>query len=375
MNNLTALEYAWVASFFASLGIVLTTKWHGKFSLDGLTGVQKFHAVPTPRVGGVALIFGLFVGWQCLSEETSKLLGLILAAGLPAFCFGLAEDLTKRVSVRARLLATMASGVLGWMLIGASITRVGIPGLDTLLSIVPIAVVFTAFAVGGVANAVNIIDGFNGLASGAVTISLGALGVIALQCGDQELATICFMVCAVTLGFFAVNFPFGKLFLGDGGAYLLGFLLAWLAVMLAYRNPAVSVWAPLLAAAYPIFETVFTIMRRVWKRQSPGLPDSFHLHSLIKVGIVLRRFPTLRADLRNALVSPFCWLIAAVPAALAVIFATHTEALLWSCLGSFSVYLVFYTYAAAASTHQRSAEVVQFTDRNVTEPRAVRRAS
>jgi UDP-N-acetylmuramyl pentapeptide phosphotransferase/UDP-N-acetylglucosamine-1-phosphate transferase len=378
MNNLVVSQFAWIASLIASLVIVLTTKWHGRFSLDGLSGVQKFHVTPTPRIGGVALVIGLLVGWQLSSDGTRELLGLILVAGLPAFCFGLAEDLTKRVSVRARLFATMASGVLGWLLLGASITHVGVPGLDALLSVAPFAVLFTAFAVGGVANSVNIIDGFNGLASGAATISLFALGFVAQGCGDAELANICFIVAAVTVGFFMMNFPFGKLFLGDGGAYLLGFLLAWLAVMLTYRNPGVSVWSPLLAVAYPIFETVFTIARRVWKRQSPGLPDSAHLHSLIKIGVVLRRFPALRADLRNALVSPFCWMVAAIPACLSVLFATSTPALLWSCLLSFGVYLAFYAYVAGASSQQKSAEVVHLADLadlGAPEVHVVRRAS
>jgi UDP-N-acetylmuramyl pentapeptide phosphotransferase/UDP-N-acetylglucosamine-1-phosphate transferase len=277
------------------------------------------------------------------------LLGNLLVAGLPAFCFGLAEDMTKRVSVRMRLLATMASGLFAWYLTGASVDHIGIAPIDSLLSIGPVAVMFTAFAIGGVANSVNIIDGFNGLASGTVMLSLGTLGAIGLNAGDVVFATACFAVCAVTLGFFLVNFPLGKLFLGDGGAYLLGFLVGWLAVMLCHRNPTVSPWAPLVGCAYPIFETVFTIARRVWARSHPGHPDSSHLHSLIKIGIVVRWFPHMRPDLRNALVSPFAWAVAAVPAALSVTFAQQTAALLASCILSFMLYLVVYWYVFSAS--------------------------
>lgn len=362
IENAAGLQWGLMFSFLCSLAIVLTTKWHGAFSLDHTAGVQKFHVVPTPRIGGVAIIIGLLVAYAVSDEAVSELLGPIILAGLPAFCFGLAEDLTKRVSVRTRLLATMASGVLAWTLMGAHVTHIGVPGIDDALSFVPLSVLFTAFAVGGVANSVNIIDGFNGLASGTVAICLVALGLIALGCGDVALANVCFSVCAVTVGFFLVNFPFGKLFLGDGGAYLLGFLLAWLAVMLAYRNPDISVWAPLLAAAYPIFETLFTITRRVWARSHPGLPDSGHLHSLVKVGIALRLYPNLRADLRNASVSPFSWAIAAVPAALSVRFAEHTGALLWSCLFSFMLYLGFYMYVASASRSLQKAKVIPFMD-------------
>jgi UDP-N-acetylmuramyl pentapeptide phosphotransferase/UDP-N-acetylglucosamine-1-phosphate transferase len=348
-----ALQLGLMVSFICSVGLVLTTKWHGRFTLDGTAGVQKFHVVPTPRIGGVAIFLGLAFACQFSDDPLQALFAPILIAGLPAFCFGLAEDLTKRVSVRTRLIATMASGTVAWALTGASITHIGISGVDSLLAWLPVSVLFTAFAVGGVANSVNIIDGFNGLASGTVAICLIALGLIAQDCGDVQLARLCFIVCAVTVGFFLVNFPFGKLFLGDGGAYLLGFILAWLAVMLAYRNPSVSAWAPLLACAYPIFETLFTILRRVWARSHPGEPDSHHLHSLVKVAIASRLFPKLRADLRNASVSPFSWAIAAVPAAFAVRFADSTGLLLLCGLFSFLVYLCFYWYVASATKERR----------------------
>jgi UDP-N-acetylmuramyl pentapeptide phosphotransferase/UDP-N-acetylglucosamine-1-phosphate transferase len=348
------LHWGLIVSFICSLAIVATTKWHGKFSLDSTDGVQKFHVVPTPRIGGVAIFAGLCIG--CLFSELSlrSLFAPMLVAGLPAFCFGVAEDLTKRVSVRTRLIATMASGTAAWALTGASITHIGIGGIDAALGWLPVSVLFTAFAVGGVANAVNIIDGFNGLASGTVAICLVALGLIAHDCGDVELARLCFMVCAVTVGFFLVNFPFGKLFLGDGGAYLLGFIVAWLAVMLAYRNPTVSVWAPLLACAYPVFETVFTIIRRVWAKSHPGEPDSHHLHSLIKIAIASRFFAKWRADLRNASVSPFSWAIAAVPAMLSVRYADQTGALLVAGAFSFLVYLSIYWYVSSASKGRRA---------------------
>lgn len=346
------LQWGLLVSLVCSIGIVLTTKWHGRFTLDGTAGVQKFHIVPTPRIGGIAIMAGLILAWFFSGDNVKDVLGPILVAGLPAFAFGVAEDLTKRVSVRTRLLATMASGMFAWMLTGAKVTHIGVPGLDSALTFVPLAVLFTAFAVGGVANAVNIIDGFNGLASGTVCICLIALGLIAQNAGDPTLACICFIVCAVTLGFFLVNFPLGKLFLGDGGAYLLGFLLAWLAVMLAHRNPSVSVWAPLLACAYPIFETLFTIARRLWSRSHPGQPDSHHLHSLVKIGITLRLFPNLRADIRNASVSPFSWALAAVPAVLSVKYANHTGALMLTCILSFLLYLAFYRFVAAASRNR-----------------------
>lgn len=342
------LELGFAVSLACSLLLVMTTRWHGRYSLDATHGVQKFHITPTPRIGGAAIMLGLWLALGVMPGDQQELLLPVLTASMPAFVFGLAEDLTRNVSVRARLLATMASGVCCWALTGVSLLHSGIASLDMLLAWLPFSVLFTAFAVGGVANAVNIIDGFNGLASGTVLIGMAALGLIAQDAGDAPLAELCFVVCAVTAGFFVINFPFGKLFLGDGGAYLLGFLLSWLSVMLVYRNPDVSPWAPLLACGYPIFETVFTIVRRLWCRRHPGHPDSWHLHSLVKTAIAARYFRALPAPLRNACVSPFSWAVATVPALLAVRFANAPDALMQGVLASFLLYLSVYSFVVSA---------------------------
>lgn len=361
INNLplAGLEIGFATSLICSLLLVLTTRWHGRYSLDATRGVQKFHITPTPRIGGAAIMTGLWMALGVLPAAQQELLLPVLIAALPAFVFGLAEDLTRTVSVRARLLATMASGAVCWFLTGVTLQYTGLAPLDSLLGWLPFSVLFTAFAVGGVANAVNIIDGFNGLASGTVVIGLATLGLIALGAGDVHLAQLCFVICAVTAGFFVVNFPFGKLFLGDGGAYLLGFLLAWLSVMLVYRNPSVSAWAPLLACAYPVFETVFTIVRRLWCRRHPGHPDSWHLHSLVKTAITARYLRMLPAPLRNACVSPVSWSIALVPAILAVNHADAPEVLVQGVLASFALYLGVYGLVVTAWRARRRHGPVQ----------------
>jgi UDP-N-acetylmuramyl pentapeptide phosphotransferase/UDP-N-acetylglucosamine-1-phosphate transferase len=337
------------AALLSAIVLARTTRWHGRFSLDDDSGVQKWHSAPTSRIGGLAIFFGLLCGTFGLSDSQQALFVPILVASLPAFGFGLVEDITKRVSVRARLLATVASGAIACVLTGASVHQTGFEQLDAALAWMPLSVLFTAVAVGGMANAVNIIDGSNGLASGTVVIALAALGFIAYESGDMELAQLCMLVCAATVGFFLVNFPFGKLFLGDGGAYLLGFLVAWLAVMLAHRNPEVSPWAPLLACAYPIFETLFTIVRRLWARTHPGQPDSEHLHSLVAATITERYFLSMSDELRNSSVAPFSWLVAALPALIAATIWPSTKLLMASAAFCFLIYLVCYWYFASAA--------------------------
>ena len=306
-------------SFGVGLLLVLTKRWHGHFSLDHTHGVQKFHTKPTPRIGGVAVASGLIAAWVTSADhEVNALLGPMLLAGVPAFVAGLIEDVTKRVGVAARLLATMLSGVLAWWITGVALNRLDIPVLDNIVAWTPVAVAFTAFAVAGVANAVNIIDGFNGLSSGTVLILLTALGLIAQNQGDMPLALACAVAGVAVGGFWLVNFPLGKIFLGDGGAYLSGFCLGWLAVLLLMRHPNVSTWLVLLACAYPVTEVLYSVWRRRRARLPSGAPDNLHLHSLVKTQVVLRHVPHWHPRMRNAAVSPLMWLYAAVPAWLAV---------------------------------------------------------
>jgi len=259
--------------------------------------------------------------------EASLMLPFFLAS-IPAFLFGLTEDLTKKIGVLIRLAATFASGVLAWLLSGISLNRLDILGIDWLLGWPVISVIFTAFAVAGIANAVNIVDGFNGLASGLVAMSLAALGFVAQSVGDITLMNVCIMLFAVVLGFMCMNFPFGKIFMGDGGAYLIGFCLAWVAILLPIRNPSISPWCSLLACIYPILEVLFSIARRLSRNLHPGHPDRLHLHSLIKVRIVRKHLASLSPVLMNSAVSPLVWAFAAFAATLAVWLSKHTNSLM-----------------------------------------------
>ncbi|WP_370264138.1 glycosyltransferase [Limnobacter sp.] len=332
MHTFEAYLSLWPALLAGALGsfaccvlLVATKQWHGAFSMDSAQGVQKFHTTPTPRVGGLALLAGALAAWLAmasssglaLAEQTTQLLGLLMLGALPAFAAGLVEDITKKVSVKTRLLATGASGLLAALLTGYFIHTVHIPGVDWLLALAPVGVLFTAFAVAGIANSVNIIDGFNGLASGVVVLMLLTLAYIAMRAGDPVVANLALVGAAIVFGFMLVNYPRGYIFLGDAGAYTLGYFVAMLAVALVVRNPHdVSPWAMLLVCGYPFIETMFSIYRRISRkrRHNPGAPDASHLHSLIYRRVVSRRLlPGAPAWQRNAYTSPFLWVYAFVP--------------------------------------------------------------
>jgi UDP-N-acetylmuramyl pentapeptide phosphotransferase/UDP-N-acetylglucosamine-1-phosphate transferase len=357
-NHAPAIAAAVLTALGVSALVVLTQRHHGHLTMDSILGVQKFHVHPTPRVGGVGIYLGLLVAWLLAKDPVaSQILQTIVLAGIPALAFGLLEDITQRVGVLPRLLATMASGVLAWWMSGVALNSLDIPLVDDALKLLPVAVVLTAFAVGGVANAINIIDGFHGLASGTVMIALLALAAIAAEAGDASLALACVLVAAAVAGFWLLNFPWGKIFLGDGGAYFAGFALAWLAVLLHMRNPGVSAWAGLLVCAYPVIEVIYSIVRRYRQRQSPGAPDSLHLHSLVQTQVIRKMLPHWPHNGRNAAVSPLMWGYAAMPASLAVVWyndpAWWLVLVLLACVGVY--HLIYKRLAALRKSDARKA--------------------
>ena len=318
-----------LVSFGVCLLIVVTGRWHYRYSADLMTGVQKVHEEPTARVGGIGIACGVLASF--LSMYPSALSFLLLTslwAAVPAFSAGLLEDLTKRVGPLARLIAAMASGVLAYGLTDVAMQDTGLPPLDAALRFLPFAVLFTGFAMGGVVNAINMIDGLHGVASGVCVILLAAIGVIAADLGDAVLRDFCGVVIAATLGFFLVNWPTGKIFLGDGGAYLLGFFVAWASVLLCMRHPEVNGWTAAMVCAYPLLEAAFSMRRRIRHGFAQlSKADRQHLHQLLYGHVVGGLFPSLSARHRNAATAPIVWGLAAVPALWAVVFATNTPIL------------------------------------------------
>lgn len=324
----SAAFVAVAVSLLVSLVTVATRKWHGRHTLDHPGSVQTAHEHPTPRIGGLGIYLGLLIAWGLvLDGEAKTMAGIMLLAGLPAWLFGMAEDITKRVGVVPRLLATMFSGVLACLFSGVALTRLDIPLIDQMLTWWPLAVAFTAFAVGGVANSINIIDGFHGLASGTSILALLALTVLAMLAGDLPLAGVCLAATAAVVGFWLVNYPWGKLFMGDGGAYFTGFVLAWLAVLLPMRNPATSPWASLMVCAYPFIEVIYSMLRRRLENKSMGAPDSAHLHSLLSSQLIRKNFRSFSRTLQNAAVAPLVWLFVGAMIWLAIEFRHSTISL------------------------------------------------
>lgn len=300
-----------------------------------VSGPQKFHAAPVPRIGGLGIVMSVLLGALVMAWREPWLGApalTLLACAVPAFGAGIVEDFTKDVSPRRRLFFTAVSAALAGWFSSAVIHRTDLPVLDHLLTFAPVAMLVTIFVVAGVANAVNIIDGFNGLASMCVVMMLVALAYVGFQVGDRLIMLMALVGVGAVLGFFVWNFPAGLIFLGDGGAYFLGFYMAELAILLLVRNPTVSPMFPLLVCFYPVFETLFSIYRRkILMGRPAGMPDGAHLHSLI-----YRRFVRWAAGertareltRRNSMTSPYLWILCMLSVIPAVLWWDNTTALL-----------------------------------------------
>lgn len=301
LHTLLPALLGFATSLAICLLIVWTQRWHGAWSSDYLNGVQKVHAGSTPRVGGAAIVLGLLVASSQHYDTVEPLLDNLLLAGSAAFIFGFIEDLTGRVSVRLRFLATLASGIFFIWLLKHSISFVLLPTLNWVMQFSLVSILFTLLAMGGLAQSINIIDGLNGLAGLVSVFAFAGFALIAHQVGDYALMSCSLTLAAAVLGFFCANWPFGKIFLGDGGAYFIGFALAAMAVLLVERNVPVSDFAALLICVHPVTEVLYSMYRRKMTNVGITHPDRLHFHTLLKMRYIRRWFAQRPRVFRNSI--------------------------------------------------------------------------
>lgn len=341
-----SLLTAFFTSFIATILIIRTQKLHGAFSGDrDLDGPQKFHTKSVPRIGGIAIGLGIFaaIGLRHQGNAPGPEELLLLFCALPVFGIGIAEDITKKISVRTRLIFTAFGALLAYLFLGVQINSLDIPVLDYLFLIPTVSAIFTIFAVTGLANAYNIIDGFNGLSSMVGIISLLGLGYIGIKLNDPILFSLSFMMASAILGFFIWNYPRGLIFLGDGGAYLIGFWIAILSILTVCRHGEASPWFALVLNAYPILETIFTIYRRKFHQgKSAGHPDGIHFHSLIFRRILNRTHINSESEWfsANARTSPYLWVLSSLAVIPAILFFNSTSLL----IGFLLLFIISYVW-------------------------------
>ncbi len=318
---------------------------------------QRFHVGHVSRLGGGAMLLACIGGWtwMAVSEPYLHIPNSIVfpldtaltwcVVALLGVVSGVVEDMTHQLRARWRLVSTTLAALLAVLVFGLSLPRLDIPGLDTLWAGVPLLGTLVAVvAVSGLPHAINIIDGYNGIAGLVSLICCMAIAYVALAVGDRELAGIVVVLGGATAGFLMWNYPRGLIFAGDGGAYLWGVVIAIATLQLVQRHHEVSPWFPVLLLAYPIWETIFSIWRRSARGQSPGLADGLHFHHLIFRRIVRQVFhddEARRMLIRNNRTSPYLWAFTLLSAAPACLFWASTPAL----IGFTALFVVTYLWA------------------------------
>jgi UDP-N-acetylmuramyl pentapeptide phosphotransferase/UDP-N-acetylglucosamine-1-phosphate transferase len=275
---LDVAEYLYIVIAFAlSLLIhylvIHLTHQKGIF-MDEHDKVQKMHVHPTPRIGGL----GIFLAAMFMLNDQS-IGGYLMLAAIPAFIAGFLEDYSGKVSPEQRLAIMFLSPVMAIVMIPDSIlTEWFFTQASGILGIIASAVIMVALV-----NGVNFTDGQNGLASGTVLISFLTLMLVAVGLQDKSVVYVTAIMSVAIIAFLIYNFPAGKIFLGDGGAYLLGFLLAAISIIVVQRHSGeVSPFLIPALMVYPLWEVAFSTFRKLfYDHISPFSSDDFHMHQLL----------------------------------------------------------------------------------------------
>jgi UDP-N-acetylmuramyl pentapeptide phosphotransferase/UDP-N-acetylglucosamine-1-phosphate transferase len=335
-----------VAFFISTLITFLIIRFknlHERYSADSnLTGPQKFHDSPVPRIGAIGIFCGLMAAILIRGSniDFDYQITILLICAFPTFAIGLAEDLTKKISVRKRLLFTAISSASVIICMKVQVISFGIPFLDLFFSIPFFGAIFTIFALTGLTNAYNIIDGFDGLASMVGVITLCSISYVAYSLGDKSIVFLSLSMASAILGFFIWNYPQGLIFMGDSGAYLIGFWIATLSIWLCARHSEISPWFAILINGYPVMETLFSIYRRkIHSNKCVSTPDGIHFHTLIYRRILKAKHSN-KIFSQNARTAPYLWIMTVLSVTPAVIWWQSTTILMIS----FLVYSFFYIW-------------------------------
>lgn len=281
--------------------------WHKKFyrklGLKTYQAIQRIHLNETPRLGGLVFVISLisFVMY-CNTNESIQLLKLILICLIPIIVAGFKEDIFHNVEPAIRLLSLL---FVGWLFraqfTGPLPNLSEVPFLSKLLILQGGISFFYILSMTAIANGMNLIDGVNGLCAAVALSILGALLFLSYKTSDVVMLSTIFTVIIILIPFLIFNYPYGKIFLGDLGAYSLGLVISMLTIMLFGRHPDISPWGAVLVLIYPATEIVFSFLRRLIKGVSIYHPDTYHLH--LKFFLFFRPQPAYK-KIANALVTP-----------------------------------------------------------------------
>ena len=282
-----ALLVAAVVSFLMTP--VVKTFAYKVGAIDVPKDARRMHKVPIPRLGGLAIFIGflvsivLFVNIRGNQQMQSILLGAVIIVIL-----GVVDDITPLPAMFKFVVQIVAAAIPAMN--GVVIQAISNPNVfsDNLYWVLGwLSIPVTVIWIVAITNSVNLIDGLDGLAVGVSTISSVTMFVVALLVAEGNVAVILAALMGACVGFMPYNFNPAKIFMGDTGALLLGYVLSTVSVVGMFKFYAIVTFiVPILALFLPLFDTTCAFFRRLLHGQSPMHPDRGHLHHrLIDMGL------------------------------------------------------------------------------------------
>ncbi len=242
---------------------------------------RRMHKKPIPRIGGLAIFFGFTASTMIFCNPTKELLAIWLG-GFVLVALGILDDVF-RLPAMLKFVVQIGAAVIA-VVNGVVIDHISIGGNYIMFGVwrIPITILWIV----GLTNAINLIDGLDGLACGVSAISSASLFCVVLLNGDLHSAMITAILTASCIGFMPFNKNPAKIFMGDTGALFLGFTLAVMSVQGVFKlHTVISFLVPLSIFALPLLDTTVAIIRRVAHGKSPFSPDRGHLHhKLVDMG-------------------------------------------------------------------------------------------
>jgi UDP-N-acetylmuramyl pentapeptide phosphotransferase/UDP-N-acetylglucosamine-1-phosphate transferase len=250
--------------------------------LTPLTNVQHIHTSLTPRLAGFVIFLSLTLFYFSTPiNELRHPLAVILISAFPLWVAAFIEDIQGNVLHLHRLAGIFFSICVFIFINDFSWPRLSFIGSDFLYKNPFLIKVIFALVIATVVNGVNFIDGMNGIASLSITVSFLCLFMLAQRVDDMIFVHLSLLLLGLLSIFILFNFPFAKIFLGDSGAYLLGYLLITMLIIFYGRHPELSNWGAVVIVFYSAFEVIFSVFRKIIQKASPLLPDDKHLHLLL----------------------------------------------------------------------------------------------
>ena len=300
------------------------------FKINVIAQVQDIHQGNPSRLGGL-LIYFLFIGFIFLFEKNLSFVVLYsLFFLIPAFL----EDIRIPIKPLFRLIAILTTCT--FLVINIpQLPQFDFGTLNILLNNRIFQIIFFSLAMATVINGQNIIDGTNGLSAFTSLSIFASILYLGFQLNDQSIVQVASIMIVLIIAFLLFNYPFGRLFLGDGGSYFLGFISSYLVIDIFSRYPEIPAWSAVSILFYPTLEVVFSYFRKILQRKSPFLPDNLHLH--LKIFYLISRQKG-NPRLYNALVAPFLSVVWLGPLAL---LPFSIEYPLWSLLVLLTLILTY----------------------------------